>query len=82
MADRECDKLHFPSVSPEGRQKGGVFHGILLKHILAANVSAESDLDDDEGAPFLVEGGRVGRKGVRDPSGIDEVRDRAMSGLK
>ncbi len=47
---------------------------------VAAEVPAESDLDDDECAEFLVEGGRVRGGGVGDPSRVDEVWRRSMAG--
>ena len=57
-------ELHPFLVSSEGRQERGVFLGLLLKLNVAAEILAEADLDDDEGAFFLVEGGRVGGESV------------------
>ena len=59
-----------------------VFLLLLLELNVAAEVPAEADLDDDEGAFLLVEGGRVGRGNVYDPSCIDEVWCCDMSGFK
>ncbi len=58
-------------MSPKGRDEGGVLCGLGLMFGVAANVPAESDLDDNECAEALVEGGRVRGGGVRDPSGVN-----------
>ena len=40
--------------------RGGLFLGLRVKRSIATEVSATTDLDDDEGALFSVESGRVG----------------------
>ncbi len=55
---------------------------LLVEFIFATKVFAKADLDDDECALLSVEGGRVGRGGVWDPSCIDEVWGCPMSGFK
>ena len=82
MADREGHELHPSSVFPEGRDEGGVFLGLLVELNVAAEVLVEADIDKDEGSRFFVEGGRVGRGSIRDPSCVDEVRCCAMSGVE
>ena len=58
---------------------GGVLRGLGFKFGVAAEISAKSDLDDDESAEALVEGGRVRGGGVRYPSGVDKIRRCSMS---
>jgi hypothetical protein len=82
VADREGHKLHPSPVFSEGRDEGGVLLGIFVKLNVAAEVHAKADLDEDEGALLFVEGGRVGRGSVWDPSCVDEVRCCAMSGFE
>ena len=74
LADRKGHKLHPSLVFSEGRDEGGVLLGLLFEFNVAAEVSAEADLDEDEGALLFDEGGRVGRGSVWEPSGVDEVR--------
>ena len=81
MTDREGYELHPSPVFPEGHDEGGALLGLLVKLNVATEVSAEADLDEDEGALLSVEGGRVGRWSVWDPSFVDEVRCCAMSGF-
>ena len=57
----------------------GVFGGLLLEPLVASEVLAETNLDDDQVALLAVEGGRVHRWGVRDCSGVDEVWGCSMS---
>ena len=71
VAYREGDELHISLVSLEGRDEGGVLRGFGFVVGVAAEVPAKSDLDDDEGAKTLVEGGRVRGGGVMYPSGVD-----------
>ncbi len=71
MAYRKGDELHMSPVSLEGRDKEGVLRGLGFVLGVADEVTAKSDLDDDEGAEALVEGGRVRGRGVRYPSGVD-----------
>jgi len=61
---------------------GGVLLGLLVEFDVATEVPSEADLDEDEGALHYVEGGRVGRGCVWDPSCVDEVRCCAMSGFE
>ena len=82
MVDREGDKLHPSLVSSESRDMGRVLLGLFVELGVAAEVPAEADLDDDEGALFYVEGCLVGRGIVCDPSYVDEVRCCAMSGFE
>ena len=82
MADWEGNELHPSPVSSEGLQEAEVFLVFLLELNITAKVPAEADLDDDEGAFFLVDGGRVGGGSVWYPSCIDEVWCSAMSGFK
>ena len=64
VADRKGHKLHPSPVLSEGHDEGGVFLGLLVELNVEAEVHAEADLDDDDGALHYVEGGRVGRGGV------------------
>ena len=63
------DEFHMSPVFLEGRDERGVLRGVGFELGVAAEVPAESDFDDDEGAEALVEGGRVRGGGVRYPSG-------------
>ncbi len=60
VAYREGDELHMPPVSLEGRDEMGVLRGLGFEFGVTSEVPAISDLDDDEGAEALVEGGRSG----------------------
>jgi hypothetical protein len=59
VSDREVDELHSSPIFFEGHDQGGVFLGLLRELEIAAEVSAKADLEDDNGALFLVEVGRV-----------------------
>ena len=80
VSDGEGDELHSPPVLPEGLDEGKVLVGLVFSFVIASQVPAESDLDDDEDAVFLVEGVRVRGWGVWYSSGVDEVRCRAVAG--
>ena len=54
--------------------RGEYFSVFFFELGVAAEVHAEADLDEDECALLFVEGGRVGRGDVWDPSCVDEVR--------
>ena len=82
VADGKGNELHPSPIPSEGRDEGGVFLGLFVELNVAAEVPAEADLDEDEGALLSVEGGRVGRGSVRDPSCVDEIRCCAMSGVE
>ena len=74
MADREGHELHPSPICREGRDEGAIFLGLLVELNVSVEVPTEADLDEDEGALLSVEGGRVGRGSVWDPSCVDEVR--------
>jgi hypothetical protein len=83
MADGEGDKHYCPPMLPEFRDEGDVLVGLGFTFFFTSQVPTESDLDDDEGAKFLVEGCRVWGGGVGYPPGVDEVRCCAVtSGIK
>ena len=50
-----------------------------MKPLVASEVLAEFDLDDDEVALLAVESVRVRRRGIRYSPGIDEVGGGAVS---
>jgi hypothetical protein len=82
MADGESDKLHSSQICIEGRDEGGVFGRLRPDLVVASEVSAKADFDENEGAAVLNVGGRVWRGGVRDTPSIDEFRRRAVAGGK
>jgi len=63
----------------EGGDEWGVLGGLLLEPLVASEVLAESDIDDDEATPLAVEDDRVRQRGVRYSSGVDEVGGGAVS---
>ena len=50
-----------------------------MKPLVASEVLAESDLENDQDALFPVEGVLVRRRGVRYSSSVDKVRGGAVS---
>ncbi len=82
VADGKGNELHPSPIPSEYRNEGGVLLGLLVEFNVAAEVRAEADLDDDEGALYFVEICRIGRGSVWDPSCVDEVRCCAMSGFE
>ena len=50
-----------------------------MKPLVASEVLAESDLGDEQDALIFVEGVLVRRRGIRYPSGIDNVGGGAVS---
>ncbi len=79
VADGDGHEYHLPPQRLEGVDEWGVLCGLLLKPLVAPEVLAESDLEDDEDALFAVEVARVRRRGVRYSSGVDEVGGGAVS---
>ena len=73
VADREGHKLHPSPTFSEGRDEGEVLLGLLIELNVAAEVPAEADLDDDEGAFFCINRSWVGGGSVWDPCCVDEV---------
>jgi len=73
MADGDGHEFHLSPHRFKSGDERGVLVGFFLKPPLASEVLAKSDLGDDEVALIVVEGGRVRRRGVRYPSGVDEV---------
>ena len=67
VSDREGTELQPSSIFLEGRDEGGAFLGLLRECDVAAEVRSKADLDYDNGALFLAEGGRVWRGGVLSP---------------
>jgi hypothetical protein len=82
VADVNCNKIHLSPHLFESGDEWGVFDGLLLKPRMTSEVSAESDLNEDEVSLLAVEGGRVRRGGARDSSGVDKVGGRSMSWQK
>ena len=79
MADGDGHEFHFTPHHFESYAEWGVLGGLLLKPLMASEVPAESDLDEDEVALLAVESARVRRRGVRYSFGVDEVGGGAVS---
>jgi hypothetical protein len=82
VTDREGHRLHPSPVLSEGRDEGGVLLGLFVELNVAAEVPAKADLNEDEGVLLFVEGVRVGRGSLWDPSCVDEVHCCAMPGFE
>ena len=80
MSYGESDKLYCPPMFPELPDEVDVLGGLGLAFFITSQIPAESDLNDDESAEFLVEGCRVRGGGVGYSPGVYEVRGCAVSG--
>ena len=73
VADGDANEVDSPPISSEGAKEGVVFLGLLGELVLEAEIPAEADLEEDEGAVLAVEGVEV-RSGVGwHSSGVDDV---------
>ncbi len=79
MSNGEDDELHCSPLFLEGRDEGDVLVGLGFEFVFTSQVPTESDLDDNESAEFLVEGGRVWGGEVGYPLGVNEVRRCAVT---
>ena len=61
VADGDADELHASPVFAEGCEEGEVFVGLLVVFLMAAEVPAEADLEEEKAAIFPVERVEVGR---------------------
>ncbi len=59
VADGDGHEFHLPPHRLQIGDEWGVLGGLLLKPLVASEVLAESDLDDDEVSPLAVEGAQV-----------------------
>jgi hypothetical protein len=59
VSDRHNDELYLPLVILEDRDEVGLYFALFREAFVASGVPAESDLDDDDGAPIPVKGARV-----------------------
>ena len=82
VADGDGHELHLSPELLEFIDEGGVFGGLLLEPLVASEVLAETDLDNDHVALLAVEGGRVRLGAVRDSSGVDQVGGCSLSRAK
>ena len=82
VADRDGHEFHLPPHRLDSVDEWGVLGGLLLKLLVASEVLAESDLDNDENALLSVKGAQVRCRGVRNSSGVDKVGDGAVSLLE
>ena len=80
MSDVESDKLYCPPMFPELHDEVDVLVDLGLSFLFTSQIPAESDLNDDESAEFLVEGCRVRGGGVGYAPGVYKVRGCAVSG--
>jgi hypothetical protein len=79
VADGDGHEYYLPPQRLEGGDERGVLGGLLLKTLVASEVLAEADLEDDEDALLAVESAWVRRRGARYSSGVDEVGGGAVS---
>ena len=66
-------EFHLSVQRVESYDEWGLLGGLLLKPLVASEVLAESDLDENEVALLAVESARVRRRGVRYFFDVDEV---------
>ena len=79
MAYGDTHKGYMAPLLGEGLYERLVFGSFLLDFAWEVEVRAEPHLDQEEGALLLVEGRGVGRGGVRDSPGVDEVGGDSMA---
>ncbi len=74
VSDGDGDKFHPPPVFLEGRNEEIVLLGLLRVFLVTSEVSRESNFNENEGAHIFIEVGGAETQGVRDSSGVYEVR--------
>ena len=79
VADGDGHEFHLTPYPFEGIDEWGVLSGLLLTPLVASEVLAETDLDEDEVALLAVAIARVRRRDVRYSSGVDEVGGGSVS---
>ncbi len=79
MANGDGHEFHLSPYRFYSNDEWGVPDGLLLEPLVASEGLAESHFDDDEVALLAVGSARVRRRGVRYPSGVDEVGGGAVS---
>ena len=79
VTDGDGHEFHLSPHRLEGGDEWDVLCGLLLKPLVASEVLAKSDFDEDEVALLAVDSARVRRRGVRYSSGADEVGGCAVS---
>ena len=74
VTDGDADEFDDTPISSNGAKEGVILLGLLGERVVAAEVHAEADLKEDEGAVLAVDGVDV-RSGVGwHSSGVDDVR--------
>ncbi len=71
MADGDGQEVHLSPNRFKSYDEWGVLGGLLLKPLVASEVLAESDLNEDKVALIAVESARVRCRGVRYSSGVE-----------
>ena len=79
VARGDGQEFHLPPYRLTSGDEWGVLGGLLLNSLVASEVLAYSDLDDDDDALLSVEGAWVRRRGVRYSSAVDKVGGGAVS---
>jgi hypothetical protein len=79
VADGDGHKFYLSPYPLEDGNELGVLRSLLLEPLLTSEVLTETDLEEDEVALLAVENTWVRRRGVRYPSGVDEVGGGAVS---
>ena len=79
VAEGDGHEFHLSPDPLEGGNDWGVLRGLLLDPLLTSEVLTKSDFDEDQVALLAVESAWARRRGVRYPSGVEEVGGRAVS---
>ena len=79
VADGDGHEFNLPPHCLESVDEWSVLGGLFLTPLVASEVLAECDLDNDEDALLSVKGARVLCRGVRNFSGVDQVGGGAVS---
>ncbi len=59
MSNGEGDELHCSPMFLKSRDEGDALVGLGFEFVFTSQDPTESDLDDNEGAEFIVEGGQI-----------------------
>ncbi len=82
VSDGDEHELHLVPHRFESVEQRDILGGFLFEPFMASEVSAKSNLEEDEVALLAVESARIRRRGVRYFSGVYEVGGGSMSFLE